>query len=241
MFEQSLVESGNRARTKKPMTIFLSFAIQAVVLFVLVIIPLIYYEVLPATAMSAFLTAPPPPPPPPPPPQVVKVVKQIPSQMQNNQLMAPKVIPKKVVMIKESAPPPPPVAGVVGSVDTGSSGPGLPGGVIGGVGMAPPPPPPAAPQKIVVGGDVQSGKCLYCPQPQYPAIALAAHVTGSVILQATISKDGRVAQLQLLSGNPMLAGPTMQTVREWRYRPTLLNGVPVEVATEITVNFVPSE
>lgn len=238
MFEQSVVISGNRGKTKKPLTMIISLLLQVGVIAILVVIPLLYYEVLPASAMSAFLTAPPPPPPPPPPapPTPKVVVHHMVSEFQNNQLLAPKVIPKKIAIVKDSAPPPPPsTGGVVGGVGGGSAG-GVLGGIIGNA--APPPPPPPVPTApIRVGGDVQAANCISCPPPQYPPLARQARIQGSVVLHAIIAKDGTIKNLSLVRGHPMLVGAAMQTVRNWRYRPTLLNGQPVEVDTEITVNF----
>lgn len=244
MFEQSLVESGGgRGRTRKPMTILVSFGLQALVLAILVIIPLIYYQVLPSTAMSAFLTAPPPPPPAPPPPKAMPKVQvhKIVSQFKNNQLQAPHQIPKKIEMVKESAVPPP-SNGVVGGVEGGVGGSGgVLGGVLGGIPSAAPPPPPppkaATPSIIHVGGQVQAANCVRCPPPQYPPLARQARIQGTVRLHAIIAKDGSIKNLQVISGHPMLVGSAMQAVRQWRYAPTLLNGTPVEVDTEITVNF----
>jgi protein TonB len=73
--------------------------------------------------------------------------------------------------------------------------------------------------------------------PVYPEEAKAKGVTGKVILAALIGKDGVVLDLSVLEGDPLLAEAAMQTVRHWEYRPTTVNGVPVEVATEIELNF----
>src|ERR1044071_4757465 len=148
MFEQTFVGTGT---TKKPVTVLMAFGIQIVLIVVLIIIPLIWFDVLPAAQLQSFLVAPPPPPPPPPPPAaapVIKVVKVIPRQFDAGKLMAPKVVPKEVATIKEEELPPPSsgVAGVVGGVPGGVAG-GTPGGVLGGIigsvpTAAPPPPPP---------------------------------------------------------------------------------------------------
>jgi protein TonB len=73
--------------------------------------------------------------------------------------------------------------------------------------------------------------------PIYPVIAQAAHVSGRVVLQATISKTGSIENLHVLSGPPMLQQAAMEAVRSWKYKAYLLNGEPVEVETEITVVF----
>lgn len=75
-------------------------------------------------------------------------------------------------------------------------------------------------------------------QPVYPAVARAARISGTVELRAIIATDGSVKQLEILSGNMILAQAAVAAVREWRYRPTRLDGVDVEVETLITVNFV---
>ena len=109
MFEDSLIESGGRLKTKRGATTTISFVLQALLVGVLVLIPLIFTEALPKQQLMTFLVAPPPPPPPPPPPAAapVKVVKQIQTDMVNGQLRTPTKIPEKVQMIKEEEAPPP--------------------------------------------------------------------------------------------------------------------------------------
>jgi periplasmic protein TonB len=85
---------------------------------------------------------------------------------------------------------------------------------------------------------VMAAALIYKVQPQYPAVARAIHLAGTVYLRAIIATDGTVRQLEVISGNPILANPALQAVRQWRYRPTRLNGDPVEVETLITVNFI---
>src|SRR2546425_3505230 len=107
MFEDSLIESGGRLRTKRGMTTVLSFALQVMLIGVLVLIPLLFTEALPKTQLMTFLVAPPPPPPPPPPAAApVKVVKQIQTDIINGQLRTPTKIPAKVQMIKAEEVPP---------------------------------------------------------------------------------------------------------------------------------------
>src|SRR5450432_760153 len=135
MFEDSLIESGGRLKTKRGWTSILSFAIQMGIVGVMILIPLIFTEALPTKQMMTFLVAPPPPPPPPPPPAaaVVKIVKVIQTDIVNGELRTPTKIPKKVEMIKEEeAPPQMAATGVVGGVPGGIPG-GSMGGVIGSV------------------------------------------------------------------------------------------------------------
>ncbi len=75
-------------------------------------------------------------------------------------------------------------------------------------------------------------------QPAYPPLARAARIQGAVVLQAIISKNGTIQNLQVLNGHPMLVRAAIDAVQQWRYRPYFLNGEPVEVETQITVNFI---
>lgn len=99
-----------------------------------------------------------------------------------------------------------------------------------------PPPSPQAPQKVSEG--VQASKLIFGPRPEYPPLAKQARITGAVRLAARISADGHIRDLRLMSGHPMLAPAAIQAVSRWVYSPTLLNGQPVEVLTDIVVNFV---
>ena len=79
---------------------------------------------------------------------------------------------------------------------------------------------------------------LHRVEPQYPPIAKMAHISGTVHLRAIIAKDGTVRELEVVDGNPLLARAALVAVQAWRYRPTQLNGEPVEVETYVTVNFI---
>ena len=242
MFEE-MVEStvGSKKRTNKPYTVFLSMALQVGFLAILILIPLIYTEALPKTLMSSILLAPPPPPPPPPPPAPAQIVHVKPQAhlMDAGKLVAPKVIPKAVKIIKEDAAPPDMggiAGGVPGGVAGGSMG-GVIGGVIGGAGIAPPPPPKPTVTRTRVGGAVQAAKLVNRVQPIYPPLARQTRISGTVRLHAIIAKNGSVEQLTVESGHPLLVQSALDAVRQWRYQPTLLNGDPVEVDTEIDVIF----
>jgi periplasmic protein TonB len=240
MFEEMVVSTNKAQKTNKPWTVVLSMLFQIGFLAVLILIPLIYTEALPKTLMSSILLAPPPPPPPPPPPAAVQVVKIKPVAhlMDAGKLVAPKVIPKDVKIIKEEeAPPDMGVSGgVPGGVAGGSMG-GVMGGVIGGAGTAAPPPPRATPKRVSVGGNVQAARLVNRVQPVYPPLARQTRISGTVKLHAIIGKNGAVEQLQVLSGHPLLVQSALDAVKQWRYQPTLLNGDPVEVDTEIDVIF----
>src|SRR5947207_4117816 len=132
MFEDSLIESGNRLRTKRGRTTTISFILEAIVIGVLVLIPLLFTEALPKAQLMMALVAPPPPPPPPPPPAEVHIVKKVQTDIINGQLRTPTKLPKKVEIIKEEEAPPPMNAGVVGGVPGGVQG-GYMGGVLGSI------------------------------------------------------------------------------------------------------------
>jgi protein TonB len=242
MFDDLVESSVVRQKTNKPWSVVLSAIVQGAIVVVFVLIPLIYTEALPKQLLTTFLVAPAPPPPPPPPaaaaPRIVKPVARL---IQAGKMMAPTVIPKKVEMIKEEEMPPDVgavgvVGGVPGGIAGGSAG-GVLGGIIGGTGGGMPPPPKPTQQRVRIGGNVQAAKMLRQIQPMYPQIAKTAHVQGTVILHAIISKDGTVQELQYISGPALLMRSAMDAVRQWKYQPTLLNGEPVEVDTTISVVF----
>src|SRR6516225_4475374 len=241
MFEDSLIESGGKLKTKRGWTSIVSFLLQFVIIGVMVLIPLIFTEALPKTVTLGFLVAPPPPPPPPPPAAApVKIVKQIQSDLVNGQLRTPTKIPQKVQMIKEDEAPPPEMAtgGVVGGVPGGVPG-GQMGGVIGGIISSTPVAVPkvATPQRVRVSLGVSQGLLIKKVQPAYPPLARQARIQGTVLLQAEISKDGAIENLRLISGHPMLAPAAIEAVKQWRYKPYMLNGEPVAVETQVQVNF----
>jgi len=242
MFDDLVESSVVRKKTNKSWSVVLSAIIQGMIVIVFVLIPLIYTEALPKQLLTTFLVAPAPPPPPPPPAAAVqRIVKPVARLIQAGKMMAPTVIPKKVEMIKEEEMPPDVgavgvVGGVPGGIAGGSAG-GVLGGIIGGSGGGMPPPPKPTQQRVRVGGQVQAAKMIRQITPVYPQIAKTAHVQGTVILHAIISKDGTVQELQYVSGPALLMRSAMDAVRQWKYQPTLLNGEPVEVDTTISVVF----
>jgi len=250
MFEQTFVDGG---KTKTTWTVMSAFIVQIVMVGIAVLVPLIWFDYLPAATFASFLVAPPPPPPPAAAPQV-KVVKVIPRQFDAGRLMAPKSIPKEIATIKEDELPPPTagVGGVVGGVPGGVAG-GTMGGVLGGIigsvpSAAPPPPPPPKKeevkqvvQRIKIGGSVQQAKLIRQPKPVYPPLAKQARISGVVHLSAIIAKDGTIQKLEVIGGHPLLVPSALEAVKQWVYQPTLLNGEPVEVQTTIDVNFTLSQ
>jgi len=237
MFEDSLIESGGRLKTKRGRTTLVSFILEAIVVVILILIPLMFTEALPKGQLMTFLVAPPPPPPPPPPPAAVKIVKQVETDIVNNQLRTPTKIPKQVKIIQEEEAPPP-SAGVVGGVPGGVPG-GAANGVIGGIiSSTPVAVPKVAVQRVRVSQGVTQGMKVHDVTPQYPQMAKIARVQGPVVLAAVIGKDGSIQGLRVVSSpSPLLNQAALEAVKQWRYRPYILNGEPVEVDTTITVNF----
>ena len=247
MFSDSLLDFG-QARKRKAFATTTSFIFNCFAIGVMLIIPLLFTEDLPKAQLLTFLVAPPPPPPPPPPAaaeQVRRVVKQIQTDMLNSgQLRTPTKIPKKIEMIKEEIAPPPLAAtgGVVGGVPGGIPG-GQLGGVIGGIVNSTanvavlPKFAPVIPQRVRISQGVTKGLLIHKQEPSYPTLARAARVQGDVVLSAIIDVNGQITNLQLVSGHPMLVPAALDAVKQWRYKPYLLNGQPVEVETTITVIF----
>jgi protein TonB len=246
MFSDSLLEFGAQ-RKRKAFATTTSFILNSLFIGTLLILPLVFTEDLPKAQLLTLLVAPPPPPPPPPPAAeaVQRIVHQIQTDMlSSGQLRTPTKIPTKVQMIKEEEAPPPMAAtgGVVGGVPGGIPG-GQLGGVIGGIVnstsnlAAVPKFVPVAPQRVRISQGVTRGLLIHRVEPTYPPLARAARVQGEVVLSAIINTSGEITNLQLVSGHPMLVPDAIAAVKQWRYKPYLLNGQPVEVETTITVIF----
>jgi protein TonB len=246
MFSDSLLEFGTQ-RKRRALATTTSFIVNCLAIVAMLIVPLLFTEDLPKAQLLTLLVAPPPPPPPPPPAAAAaeRVIRQVQTDvLSTGQLRTPTKIPQKIQMIhEEEAPPPMPAGGgVVGGVPGGIPG-GQLGGVIGGIVSstsnlsAVPKFQPVVPQRVRISQGVTRGLLIHREEPTYPALARAARVQGDVILSAIINTDGLIQNLQLVSGHPMLVPAAIAAVRQWRYKPYLLNGQPVEVETTITVIF----
>ena len=239
-----LIYSAAKTDNWKRATMPIAYIFEAILVGVLVLVPLIYTEALPKAQLMTFLVAPPPPPPPPPPPAAaaVRIIRRVTAE---DIMRAPTVIPKTVREIKDEPEPQTQAVGVVGGVPgglPGGSAGGVIGGIIGGVlSSAPPPPKPTTPKRIRLGGQVEAARLIFAPKPEYPPLAKMARIQGSVRLEAIISKDGTIQDLKVVSGHPLLVKSAIEAVSRWRYQPTLLNGEPVEVVTEVDVNFTLAE
>jgi len=235
MFENTLIPS-----TRKRGTICLGYIIEGFLLALLVLMPLIHVQALPKSLIISGIV----PPPPVGAPQKAAVATQpVHRPSVSESMVAPVTVPSVILpsRAEPAAPTSALVGGPPGAVPWGSEN-GLPGGF----GATPLPPPPETPKpprasRITVGGVVEAARLIYEVQPEYPALARAARVQGTVRLEAIIAKDGSVESLHVLSGPPLLISSAMQAVARWRYQPTLLNGAAVEVSTEIDVNFTLNE
>jgi protein TonB len=240
MFSDSLLELSSSDRRRRKGTALFSFIIQGLIVGVLVLLPLWFLDTLPAQQLVTFLVAPPPPPAPPPPAPPMKAVTMV-SQIVNGQLLSPSKIPKQVKMIKEEEAPPPATGvagGVVGGVPGGTSG-GVIGSLISTANRTSTVATKAAeiPKRLVVSQGVSLGMLQSQVEPVYPMIAKRARVQGQVTLRAIISAQGTIESLQVVEGHPMLVAAAMDAVKQWRYKPYMLSGQPVEVETTVFVNF----
>ena len=233
MFEDSTFESTGRIRTRSRGWMVAAFLFNGSILLALVLIPLIYPEALPRQMMNILLEAPVPQPPTPPVQQVVARPSREVPEMQDDQIIAPLRIPRNILRI--DAPEPPGGTNIVGMAELGG-GPEIPGGIFQGHSQ-PPIVHQAATGPVHLPSILVQGLLVYKTIPAYPVIAKVTHREGVVVLQATISITGTIENLRVVSGDPMLRQAALDAVSNWRYRPYLLNGQPVEVETTINVIF----
>ena len=252
MFEQTLLKPKDSRRRGE--AFLASLTAQILIGGVFIVVPLLYTQVLPAFELDPLPLPRPnvasPPPTPEPvqraptrraPVEVIRpfvpIVTRVPRQVPNN-------LPES----QEFAEPVPSihVGGEPFEYSNSEIG-GVPGGLPGiGDSLAPPPAPVADPEPfaeapagpVVVSSSLQAARLVRRVDPVYPAIARPMRLSGNVRLTARIAKDGTIQGLEPLAGNPILVRAAMEAVRQWVYQPTILNGEPVEVVTEIDVNFV---
>jgi protein TonB len=243
-------------------TATVSAAVHVLVLGFAIGLPILYAsDALPEPPdMMAFIVdAPPPPPPPPPapPPEVKKAeapkptAKEIPVERPTPvatpkpSVAAPTEAPAEVKPETGNEAPPAPAKAIDAGFERGVAGGiegGVPGGVAGGLetAVAPPPPPPPAPKPqapVRVGGQVKAPSLVNRVNPTYPPAAQAAQVAGAVVLEATVSKSGRVENVRVINGHPMLQTAAVAAVKQWAYEPLRLNGEPVPFILTVTVTF----
>ena len=241
MFEQTFISSGPTAR--RPWPVAASLALQTTFVAAVLAVPLFQTVKLAWRPPAPLVFVPVKP-------RVVEAVQvQIASKQVVNlrpvfrpSFVAPARIPEKITADAGPDPVPylpqgtgasysDPLAGITESVQVAREAP---------VKQAATGPAPK-PTMLRVGTGVQAAKLIRQVKPIYPQLARAARMSGMVRLQAIIAPDGRIRNLQLIDGPPLLVSAALDAVKQWRYEPTLLNGEPVEVITSIEVNFTLSQ
>lgn len=190
------------------------------------------------TMMAFVAAAPAPPPPPPPPPPAAKAVKAAQASKPAPTTGPTSTVPSEVPVgiHPESGIDLSDEGGVVGGIEGGIPG-GVLGGILGGMVNEAPPPPPPAPKPRRVGGDIQAPALIHRVEPHYPGVAVAAKVSGTVILEATVNEAGAVTDVNLLRSIILLDQAAIKAVKQWRYEPLMLNGLPVPFILVVTVTF----
>lgn len=239
---------GVSERTQKPWTVVVSFIGQMAVIGLAILAPLVGTDALPHRL--SWISLPEPPRALPHRPAAAAAAKQtsmVPPQFTPKGLVLPRRIPDKPTILQDpdSLPAASDGVGVPGGFgNSPGSGNGVIDSLVRSASVAAPPPPPVVIRevskpipRITVGGNVQKGKLLSGPRPNYPPLAKQARVSGIVRLQAVISRDGTILDLRAVSGHPLLIPAALAAVAHWVFSPTYLNGDPVEVATDIEVTF----
>ena len=242
MFERISLDT---PKSRKAMP--LAYAIEMALVGSLVLAPLIHTQALTLSELRkvwrVYL-----PEPPGPPPITAQALQAKGTRVVTTKeiLRAIPIIPERIPsIVEDSAPPAPPGVGVLGAFNLDAQSGGATDTVIrrmlAGMNMPPPPAPalskPKQPIRIRQGGVVVAAKAISQPAPDYPPLARMARIQGTVRLEAVISIDGTIQNLRVLSGHPLLVSVALEAVARWRYQPTLLNGDPVEVVTQIDVHF----
>jgi len=233
MFEDSTFESTGRINTHSRGWMIAAFLINGSILLALILVPLIYPDALPHVGIAFLMEAPPPPPASP--PVRLRPVQAAPvrSEMDAERLLAPPRIP--IGILKPREPEPDGIA----TVTTLGADSGIPGGLsdVFRARSAAPAVRQAPQGPAHISSGVMEGQLIYKVTPRYPAIAVGARVEGTIVLQATISKNGTIENLRVVGGPPMLQQAAIDAVKQWRYRPYMLDGQAVEVETTVNVVF----
>jgi protein TonB len=233
MFEDSTFESRGAIRTRSRGWMLATFALNGSVLLALILIPLLDPEALPSLTIPLLMTAPAPPAEEPKPQPAPAHAAMAQTQVSQKYFQVPSIIPKNFPTNDG-----PDVSANINIAELDSNGSGTasadnpwsehPPTVV--VQQQPKKPTP-------VSRGVMNGLLLQTVLPVYPPIARATHTAGTVVLQATISRSGTIENLRVVSGPALLQQAALDAVRQWRYRPYLLNGEPIEVETTVNVVF----
>jgi len=229
--------------SRKPAKMAVSIAVHALLIAALVIIPVYFASntlQLQKLTPTYVFTLPPvaAPPPPPASARTPQTAVHSSAPVVQQAFVAPRAIPKLISTPApaSSAPAPDLSAGELGGVPGGVPG-GVLGGLLGGTGTVGPAAPTNAGGIVRVGGSVRPPELLQQTQPDYPEIARAAHVQGTVVIDAVIDTTGNVISERAVSGPGLLVPAALSAVQQWKYQPTFLNGKPVKLAMEVTVSF----
>jgi protein TonB len=237
MFEDSLFESSGTLSKRNPWTAAISFTMQGLLAGGLVLLPLIYTEALPGRQQGSIFTEPAPPPGPAPVSSRARGAQPRPTA-EDRVLRVPERIPTRVVILHDQPTNADTAATPDGLWVPGGTGTDAPNRLISSViKIVLAMPKVVAPPKVRVSSGVAQGLLIHETKPVYPPLAMQARIQGTVLLQAVVAKDGTVQELRVVSGHPLLVKAAMDAVRLWRYKPYRLNDQPVEVDTEIIVNF----
>jgi periplasmic protein TonB len=242
MFEDSLFATNASPRPQRGVAAVISFGVQAVLLGVLVLVPLIYTDALPLGSLKNYVEIPLPPTRPAPeaaPPQEHRN-RTTSSEMIGTTVLQPRTIPPEIHQIDDRGAAPPtidPYAVISGPIGDSRNSSALQSILASNMRPAPPPAPSIQRKPLVISGGVTEGLLIHKITPAYPPLARQIRVQGPVVMRAIIGRNGTIQDLQVLSGHPMLTKAAVDAVQQWRYRPYLLNNEPVEVETQIVVNF----
>jgi protein TonB len=249
MFESMESNKGLHA-AKRLMALLISITFHALVILLIVVLPLVFFQLMPEVDLLTFLIAAPAPPlPPPPPPPEQKTPTQ--GKRANPKIQfrfidsIPDQLPFGIPVLWDEPQPVISSAGIEG-FGLGMLGTGDPAGAAGidsilhsSAPTVPPPPPPPPPRKpLLIGGKVQEAKLILKVPPVYPEIARRAHISGLVVLEVTIDEEGNVTGWKTQQGHPVLVEAAVQAVKQWKYSPTLLNGEPLQVVSTVNINFI---
>jgi protein TonB len=232
MFTESLCESSLHQHSRRSWTTLVSFGLQALAVSVLLTLPFLSTQGLPELSWVPHLMVPMS--------QTAMPARSVPqtgrpgAATSFHLLVAPDHISTTIPRPEDGDPIPPGIPN--GSVNPFSSD--NPIGVIGSIGTALPTLTPVPIAHPPILSRMMEGNLIHRVQPIYPPIAIQARIEGSVVLAAVISREGLIEKVQVSSGHPMLVRAAINAVSQWRYRPYVLNGEPVEVNTQVTVNFV---
>jgi protein TonB len=234
MFADYMSDNSWANRSHRGWTALASFAAQALAIAGLLVLPFFYTQAMPRLGLLGSVIAPVPPPA----PGGVRAARsQVVSNVAGHLSLPPTRIPRTIPTSDEgdaSVSELPAGPGVPGSKDDHPGG----GSVFDAIGPAPNSPMPLAPSlRPPRVSHVMEGNLIRRVQPEYPALAKQARIQGTVVLRAVIDREGIIQDLQVISGHPLLVQAALNAVRQWRYRPYYLNDQPVEVETQVTVNF----